>query len=395
MGGWGLKLAAAGAVAILAGATSAALAQTTPAPLPPGVLQWTPDGPMDGGNDTTKLFPARMIPRGSAARGLPVAARQLNPSYTWQGRTWTVDDYMHAYNVSGVMVLKDGEVVLERYAQGRQPADRWASQSVAKSVTSLLAGAAIQDRKLRLGDRLERYVPELKGSAYEGVTVRQLLTMSSGVKWTEGYVGGQSDLFSYYRAALAGDALDFMKSLPRAQPAGAKFHYNTGETHLAGIVISRAVGMPLSEYLSRKIWQPYGMARDGLWRVDPKGREFAGCCLLATLSDFARIGQFVLDNGVVDGKRILPPTWIAESTKVQITHDRPLPAGYGYFWWIGGEAFEASGIYGQSILIYPKDRMVIVVNSQWPKPDDKELFAALSAFQGGVRDAVRQAYPAR
>jgi CubicO group peptidase (beta-lactamase class C family) len=381
---WRLAAATAAASTLLT-MTGPALSQAQPS----APTQWTPDRAMDGGNDRGNPFPVRVASRGAKTRGLPMAARQIAPRYEWDGKTWTVEDYMAGYNVSGVLVLKDGEVILERYAQGRQPTDRWVSQSVAKSVTSLLAGAAIQDGRLRLTDRVDQHVPELKGSAYGPVTMRQLLTMSSGVKWDEAYSGKDSDLRRYYVAATTGDALvDHMAKLPRAHPAGSRFHYNTGETHLAGIVISRAVGRPLTTYLSEKIWKPYGMERDGAWRVDPKGREFAGCCLLATLGDFARLGQFVLDDGVVDGKRILPPGWIAESTKVQITHDRPLPSGYGYFWWIGAEAFEASGIYGQSILIYPKDRLVIVVNSQWPEPDAKALFGALSAFQGAVRKAA-------
>lgn len=351
---------------------------------------WAPDGPMDGGNDTATPFKVRIVPRGPVARGLPVAARQIAPAYDWQGKRWTLDSYMAAYNVSGVMVVKDGEIILERYAGGRQPTDRWVSQSVAKSVTSLLAGAAIRDGRLRLSDRVERFAPELKGSAYEGVTVRQLLTMSSGVKWEEGYVGGSSDLFRWYRAALGGsDPLtDVMAKLPRERPPGGAFHYNTAETHLAGLVIARAVGEPLADYLSRKIWRPYGMARDAAWRVDPQGRELAGCCLLMTLGDYARLGQFVLDDGMIDGRRVVPPGWIAESTSRQVDNGRPAPAGYGYFWWIGPEAFEASGIYGQSILIVPKERLVIAVNSQWPKPDDKALFDALSAFQRAVRTAA-------
>jgi CubicO group peptidase (beta-lactamase class C family) len=178
-------------------------------------------------------------------------------------RTFTVDDYMKAYNVSGVMVLKDGQVVLERYAQGRQPTDRWMSQSVAKSVTSLLYGAAIQDTKLKLTDTVEKFVPELKGSAYESVTIRQLLTMSSGVKWEEGYTGQTSDLAKYYRAAAAGDAVvDFQKTLPQAHPRGSIFHYDTAETHLAGFVLSRAVGRSVSDYLSEKIWKQETNALD-------------------------------------------------------------------------------------------------------------------------------------
>jgi len=365
-------------------------ARPAPQSVPSPPVRWSPDDPMDGGNDLKITFPVRIVSRGEQVRGLPIAARQIAPVYTWQGRTWTVDDYMRAYNVSGVLVLKDGKVILERYAMGRSPTDRWVSQSVAKSVTSLLAGAAIQDGKLRLDDQIVTFVPELKGSAYDGVTVRDLLMMSSGVEWQEGYVGADSDLARYYMAALKGDAVaDFLKTLARAHPPGTTFHYNTAEAHLAGLVVSRAVGMPLADYLSQKIWQPYGMERDAAWHVDLQGRELAGCCLLMTLGDYARLGQFALDDGVVDGRRITPPGWIAESTSRQIDNGRAAPAGYGYLWWIGPEAYEASGIYGQSILVYPKDRLVIAVNSAWPAPDAKELFAALGAFQAAIHAAAK------
>ena len=354
------------------------------------VVTWAPDDPMDGGNDRVNDFnQVRMVRRGDWVRGLPVAPKQISPTYTWQCRTLTVDGYMKAYKVSGVMVLKDGQVVLERYSQGRQPTDRWTSQSVAKSVVSLLYGAAIQDSKLTVTDTVDRFVPELKGSAYEGVTIRQLLTMSSGVKWEEGYTGGTSDLEKYYRAAAAGDAVvDFQKTLPRSHPAGTVFNYDTAETHLAGLVLARAVGMSVSDYLSEKIWKPYGMARDAAWRVDHQGRELAGCCLLMTLADYARLGQFVLDDGVASGKRITAPGWIAESTKRQIDDGRKPPAGYGYLWWIGPEDFEALGIYGQSIRISPRDHLVIALNSEWPKPDDKKLYDALDAFQRAVEHAA-------
>jgi CubicO group peptidase (beta-lactamase class C family) len=136
------------------------------------------------------------------------------------------------------------------------------------------------------------------------------------------------------------------------------------------------------------------MERDAAWRVDRQGREFAGCCLLMTLADYARLGQFVLADGMAAGRRVVPPGWIAQSTRRQIDNGRAPPAGYGYLWWIGPDAFEASGIYGQSILIYPADRIVIAVNSQWAKPDDPELFKALGAFQKAVREAVLAAAPA-
>jgi CubicO group peptidase (beta-lactamase class C family) len=379
-------------LALLAPAVSARTAPTTPGSSP---VAWSRDGAMDGGNDMPGAFMVRMVHRGERVRGLPVAARQISPRYDWQGRSWTLDDFMRAYNVSGVLALKDGQVILERYGSGRAPTDRWVSQSVAKSVTSLLAGAAIRDGKLRLNDTVERFVPELNGSAYDGVTVRQLLMMSSGVKWDEAYLGGASDLARYYVAAAKGDPIaDFMKTLPRAHAPGSTFHYDTAEAHLAGVVVSRAVGMPLADYLSEKIWKPYGMERDAAWHVDNQGRELAGCCLLMTLGDFARLGQFTLEDGVANGKRVVPEGWIAQSTRRQIDNGRQAPAGYGYFWWIGPEAYEASGIYGQSILVYPKDHLVIAVNSAWQSPDDKALFAALGAFQKAVREAARELAPA-
>jgi CubicO group peptidase (beta-lactamase class C family) len=352
-----------------------------------------PDLMRQSSSDTETDFPFRVVRRGDSVRGLPVAARQISPHWTWQGRDWTLESYMRRYSVSGVMVLKDGEILLERYGLGRNPTDRWTSESVAKSVTSLLAGAAIEDGKLRLDDPIERFVPELAASAYDGVTVRQLLTMSSGAAWVEDYADPNSDLAKFYDIdERGGDALiETLRRLPRAHPPGTTFHYNTVEAHLAGLVISRAVGTSLSEYLSKKIWRPFGMESDALWRVDRKGREVAGCCLAMTLADYARIGEFALENGAADGKPVTPPGWIAQSTSVQIANGRPAPFGYGYFWWIGPEAYEASGIFGQSILVYPKDRIVIVVNSAWPKADAKALFEALGAFQKAVRAAVAAA----
>jgi CubicO group peptidase (beta-lactamase class C family) len=334
-----------------------------------------------------------VVARGVRVRPLPVAGRRIGAvEWTRNGRRWTIDQYMQATHVSGVIVLRNGEIVLERYAMGRTAADRWVSQSVAKSVTSLLAGAAIADGRISLADPIVRYVPELAGSAYEGVTFRQLLMMSSGVAWKEAYEAGDSDLAKFYAFAATGDAIaGYLGRLPRAHPPGSVFHYNTAEAHLAGLVVSRAAGMPLARYLSEKIWAPYGMERDALWITDRSGRAAAGCCLFMTLRDFARLGEFALDGGVIDGRPVVAPGWIAQSTRVQIANGRPAPFGYGYLWWIGPEAYEASGIYGQSILVYPKDRIVIAINSAWDKPDDPDSFAAIGAFEEALRAAANPA----
>jgi CubicO group peptidase (beta-lactamase class C family) len=297
---------------------------------------------------------------------------------------------MRSTNASGVLVLKDGKIVLERYGLGRTSSERWTSFSVAKSITAMLVGAAIADGKLRLNEPVTEVIPELKGSTYEGVTLRHLLTMSSGVKWNEDYADLNSNI------AKAGEPIEagvnpfvaYVRKLPRENAPGAAFHYNTSNTDIVGVMVSRATGGTLADYLSRKIWKPYGMGEDAVWMVDYGGQERGGCCISMTLRDYARFGQFVLEGGRVGDKWVVPQDWTREATRVQISNGRPSPAGYGYFWWVGAEAYEASGIFGQSILIYPQDRLVIVINSAWPKAVGDDMYAPMVAFQRAVRAAA-------
>jgi CubicO group peptidase (beta-lactamase class C family) len=301
---------------------------------------------------------------------------------------------MKAYRVSGLLAVKDGKIVLERYGLGRKPADRWTSFSVAKSVTSTLVGAAIQDGKIKsLEAPVTDYIPELKGSAYEGVSVRQMLMMSSGVKWNEDYVDANSDVAQAGTKMLepgVDPMVSYLRKLPRANPPGTKFNYNTGETDLVGILVANAVGMPLATYASEKIWKPYGMERDAVWMTDLADHERGGCCISMTLRDYARVGQFVLDGGRAGGKQVVPPGWTKAATSKEIANDDTGPgAGYGYFWWVRGpDRYDAVGIFGQSIATLPAERLIVVQNSAWPKATGKELSAARNAMVAAVRKAV-------
>src|SRR5437868_601829 len=215
----------------LALAAGAAVAQVSLDPAHPraiaDILRWRGEEQSTGYRTIEKIFRTQVIRRGDHVHPLPRAARQIAPTFVYDGKTWTLDRYMQAYRVSGLLVLKDGKIVLERYGLGRKPTDRWTSFSVAKSLTSTLVGAAIQDGRIRsIDDPVTRYIPELKGSAYEGVSVRQMLMMSSGVKWNEDYVDPNSDV------AKAGDKVtepgvnpmvSYLRKLPRDKPPGTTF----------------------------------------------------------------------------------------------------------------------------------------------------------------------------
>jgi CubicO group peptidase (beta-lactamase class C family) len=291
-------------------------------------------------------------------------------------------------------VLKDGKIVLEKYGLGRKPSDRWTSFSVAKSVTSTLVGAAIQDGRIKsINDPVTTYVPELKGSAYEGVSVRQMLMMSSGVKWNEDYTDPNSDV------AKAGNTVtepginpmvSYLRKLPRAHEPGSTFNYNTGETDLVGVLVSKATGETLAQYASQKIWKPCGMERDAIWMTDPGGQERGGTGISMTLRDYARMGLFIAEGGKAGGKRVVPPWWIGDATRKEIDLPAAQPGGYGYFWWIRPNgAYEAVGIFGQSITTFPAEHLIIVQNAAWPAPTGPALSAARNAFIDGVRAATR------
>lgn len=291
-----------------------------------------------------------------------------------------IDRYLAGQRAAGMVILQDGKVRFERYGLGFDADGRWTSFSVAKSFTSTLVGAAVQDGAIRsLDDKVSQYIPDLRGSAYDDVSVRQLLTMTSGVRWNEDYEDPAADV-ARFNAATPDPGVDatvsYMRKLPRAHPAGTVWHYNTGETNLIGVLVSSATGKPLSQYLHDKIWQPGGMAAPATWLKGKTGHEIAGCCLQAATRDFARFGQFVLGGGA----GVVPPGWFADATSKKMDIDEP-GRGYGYQWWTYDDgAVAAQGIFGQGIFIDRKRRLVVASNADWsratkgPEGDAREAF---------------------
>lgn len=277
--------------------------------------------------------------------------------------------YMAEQNHAGLIIVHDGKVRLETYGLDFTAEGRWTSFSVAKSFTSTLVGAAIRDGYIESLDAdVTDYIQGLKGSSYEGVTVAQLLSMTSGVAWNEDYYDPQSDvaLFSVHEPD---DGLlpvvSYMSKLGRAHPPGEVWNYSTGETNLIGLLISEATGKTLADYLSETIWAPYGMEQDASWLLTPDGNEISGCCIQASLRDYARFGQFILDGALIDGEPVVPDGWLDTAAVTQA--ETPYPGeGYGYQWWTYDDGtFAARGIFGQGIFFDPERNLIVAMNSNW------------------------------
>lgn len=280
-----------------------------------------------------------------------------------------VEAYMAEQKHAAVVILHNGAVRFEGYGLDFDADGRWTSFSVAKSFTSTLVGAAIKDGYIdSLDDTVSDYIPGLKGSAYDSVTVEQLLTMTSGVRWIEDYEDPSSDV-ALFNEHVSDDGssnlVSYMKTLPRAHAPGEVWNYSTGETNLIGVLVSAATGKTLADYLSEKVWAPFGMEQKATWLLNEDGTEISGCCIQAATRDFARFGQFMLDGASIDGQSIVPEGWIERATSKQAEVEFGAD-GYGYQWWIYDDgAFAAQGIFGQGIFIDPKRQLVIASNSSW------------------------------
>lgn len=303
-----------------------------------------------------------------------------------------VGSYMKSQRASGLIIVHKDKIRLEEYALGYGDSGHWESFSIAKSITSTLVGAAIQDGFIRsLSDTVATYIPGLKGSAYDSVSIRQLLTMTSGVRWNEDYLNPESDavrLRLHQPAAGVDATVSYMRRLPRESPPGAKWVYKTGETNLVGVLVRQATGKSLSTYLAEKIWEPYGMERSAEWELDDSGAEMGGCCLSASLRDYARFGQFILGGAVIAGKSIAPGEWLGQATSKQVDIGSP-GHGYGFQWWTNDDgSFQAVGIFGQCIFIDPHRQLVIATSASWPSATDAMLALGRSMFFKAVQAAV-------
>jgi len=346
------------------------------------------------------LFPVNVVRRGGVVQQFAPASEELqarvrNVRFKSEGQDVDLYDYLAEDRVAGLLILKDGKVVMEDYELGTRPETRWISFSMAKSISSTLVGAALKQGLIAsIDDPVTKYVPALKGGVYDDVSVRNLLEMASGVKWDETYTDPRSDrrkLLDLQLANKPGSIVAYMKALPRAGAPGTIWNYSTGESFLVGALIEGATHKPLATYLSETLWSRLGMEQDATWWLESKGgMGLAGSGLGATLRDYGRFGQFVLEDGVINGERVVPEGWFQEAGKAHSIGGKPVD--YGYLWWplppgdpIHQRAFEARGIFGQHLYLNPREKLVIAVLSARPKPDggrspvsDAGFFAAVA-----------------
>jgi CubicO group peptidase (beta-lactamase class C family) len=327
------------------------------------LLTWTGDDQIIAYRNLDKLLPTRLVPAGDYTLELPDESRDFsNFRYEVEGESFALDDFLDHNEVAGLLILKDGDIHLERYGFGNTEDSRWVTYSMAKSVVSMLTGAALKDGYIRsLDDKVTDYLPHLKGSSYDDVSVRNVLQMASGVEWNEDYADPKSDVSNIPTDLL--EMFEFLGSKKRVAAPGEVFSYNTAETNLAGAVLRAAIGNNLANYMTDKIWQPFGMEADANWLLHGQGGgERGGCCISATLRDYGRLGLFALGNGTLpDGSQVLPENWMEEATAPSKASD-----GYGYLWWLEAEGvYRAAGIYGQGIYINPAKDLVVVTLGAW------------------------------
>ncbi|NNC37173.1 MAG: serine hydrolase [Hyphomonadaceae bacterium] len=300
----------------------------------------------------------------------PVDLQRLPGTFVYRGESESIEDVMLDTKTTAMVVVKDGTIVYEDYFLGTGAEDTRISWSMSKSFVSALIGVALKEGAIKsLDDQVTDYVPLLKGSAYEGATLRNVLNMASGVEFNEDYLDPNSDINKMGRALALGQSLDdFAASIKiRAREPGSGRLYVSIDTHVISMVLRGATGKSLQAYFIEKLWSKMGAGADAFYTTDGDGNAFALGGLNMRTRDYALFGELFRNNGMRDGVEIIPADWVAASTANTAPLDvEGFPPGYGYQWWVPVNAdgeFFAVGVYGQYIYINPKAGVVIAKNA--------------------------------
>lgn len=334
------------------------------------------------------LFTTRSVPRSGPVWRLERQDHALDFTYTYDGESYTPEQFLDRTYTDALLVMKDGRIVYENYRNNSDERTRFIGWSMTKSLVSLLVGKALDEGKIAsLDEPIETYLPELKGGGYEGVTIRQILQMRSGVDYQERYDFANPGIAaSNHINALVKNVSRFAdpaRTIERSHAPGEVFAYKTLDTAVLGWLLERATGTTVSAYMAQHLWEPLGAERDGYFIMDGPpgvGREFTGAGFNATLRDFARVGLMMLNGGRANGRQIVPADWVALSTRPTEHSSRAERDGYGMQWWmLGDTAYSAIGLQGQYIYVDPATRTVVVKLSHFP-PGDEAPSAETAAF---------------
>jgi CubicO group peptidase (beta-lactamase class C family) len=299
------------------------------------------------------------------------AAEELALPYTYDGTGHDLPDYLARHPATGLLIARGDTILFEHYQYGRTDRDRFLSQSMAKTVVAMLVGIAVREGAIRSIDQLAAdYVPALDGTEYGKTPIRALLHMASGVAFKEVYdAPGDNQRLNamLFTRNNPGAAQAVRLFNTREVPADTRFHYASIETEVLGLVLTAAVKMPMTEYLRTRLWQPMGAEADVTWTIDTLGQEVAFCCLNAVLRDWARLGMLLANDGMRDGRQIVPREWLMDATTAQAPFLRPgimtKTYGYGYQTWLlpgPRRQFALLGVHGQTIFVDPAARLVLV-----------------------------------
>lgn len=332
-----------------------------------------------------EIFTTRTVPRSGPVWPLPRADRALDFKYQHEGREYTPEQFLERAFTNALLIVKDGRIVAEIYRNNTAESTRFIAWSMTKSIVGLLVGCAVQEGRIKsIDEPIAQYLPELRGGGYDGVTIKQVLQMRSGVDYEERYDFANPGVAARnHEQALVTNVVrfaDVARTIKRAHAPGELWQYKTIDTAVLGWLIERVSGGTLAAYAARRLWEPLGAERDGFFIMDGEpgaGREFSGAGFNATLRDFARIGMMMLGEGKANGRQIVPADWVRDSTRAA---GGPGP-GYGYQWWIAPDAksYQAIGLQGQYIYVNPETRTVIVKLSYFP-PDDQAADAETTVF---------------
>ena len=304
---------------------------------------------------------------------LPKAATEAKIGYRFQGQAYALDDFLAHQRITGLLVIKDGQILAERYQYDRTAADRLVSHSMAKSIVSLAVGMALNEKKIAsLEDTVARYVPDLAGNPYGETTIRNILRMASGVPFKEVY-DGNDDNAKFNRIRLTQNSIAALRAFTtREVEQGTQFHYASNQTVVLTLLLRAVTGTNLSEYLTPRLWQPMGAEADATWIKTRDGTVTGSGNFNAILRDYGRLGILLANDGSAGDQQIVPKEYLLDATDWHRQPDafKPQKAtpyfGYGYqFWLFPGEKrrFALLGVYGQSIFVDPEQKLVMVITA--------------------------------